>query len=191
MSAAIRVAERQTMSHHQLERHLSVVDAALDEAFRRALSPPISLDKDFDAKGVARTDPTIRTREPEMLDGRAVVWANGTIYYGRIPATTAPADGWYRFRLRVAALNPPETGGVWSTVHTGLCVSSAPLLDYVTSFEAMPESREIEFEAWLPRRHMLEIRPGDVTLKQANSPAARSGRGRGRPRTCRGSRSSG
>jgi len=180
------VAERQTMSHHQLERHLSVVDAALDEAFRRALSPPISLDKDFDAKGVARTDPTIRTREPEMLDGRAVVWANGTIYYGRIPATTAPADGWYRFRLRVAALNPPETGGVWSTVHTGLCVSSAPLLDYVTSFEAMPESREIEFEAWIPQRQMLEIRPGDITLKQARFADGQVGAGEGAPQNVPG-----
>jgi hypothetical protein len=175
------VAERQTMSHHQLERHLAVVDAALDEAFRRAMGPTDAYDRDFDAAGVSRTDPTIRCREPEMLDGRAVVWSNGTTYYGRIPATTAPADGWYRFRLRVSALNPPETGGVWTTVHTGPCVSGAPLLEYVTAFESQAETREIAFEAWLPRRQMLEIRPGDVTLKQARFEGGQVGTGEGEP----------
>ena len=177
------VAERQAMSHHRLERHLAVVDAALDEAFRRAL-PPGGGDayaRDFDAVGISRTDPKARTREPELLDGRGVIWANGTIYYGRIPATAAPEDGWYRFRLRVAAINPPETGGVWSTVNAGLCVSSAPLLEFVTAFEAMPEPREIVFEAWLPRRHMLEIRPGDITLKQARFAGGQVGTGEGAP----------
>jgi len=175
------VAARQTMSHHQLERHLAVVDAALDEAFRRALGPGDAFTREFDAAGICRVDPRVRCREPELLRDRAVVWANGTIYYGRIPATTAPADGWYRFRIRVAALNPPETGGVWSTVHTGLCVSSAPLLEFVTAFEAQSESREIEFDAWLPRRHMLEIRPGDATLKQAKFAGGQIGTGEGEP----------
>jgi hypothetical protein len=180
------VAQRQTMSHYQIERHLAVVDAALDEAFRRALSPPDVYEKDFDAQGVSRTDPKARTREPEMLDGRAVVWASGMIYYGRIPATTAPADGWYRFRLKVAALNPPDTGGVWTAVHTGFCVSGAPLLDYVTAFEAKPEPREITFEAWLPRRQMLEIRPGDVTLKQGRFEGGQVGAGEGTPQNVPG-----
>jgi hypothetical protein len=175
------VATRQTMSHHQLERHLAVVDAALDEAFGRALGPDDSVMREFDAAGICRIDPKVRCREPELLRGQAVVWANGTIYYGRIPATTAPADGWYRFRIRVAALNPPETGGVWSTVHTGLCVSSAPLLEFVTAFEAQPEPREIEFDAWLPRRQMLEIRPADVTLKQAKFAGGQIGTGEGEP----------
>jgi len=175
------VAARQTMSHHHLERHLAVVDAALDEAFRRALGPPDEFRRDFDAAGICRVNPQVRCREPELLRGQAVVWANGTIYYGRVPATTAPADGWYRFRVRVAALNPPETGGVWATVHTGLCVSSAPLLEFADAFEAQPEPREIEFVAWLPRRHMLEIRPGDSTLKQAKFGGGQIGTGEGEP----------
>jgi hypothetical protein len=175
------VAMRQTMSHHQLERHLAVVDAALEEAFRRALGPGDDFERSFNAAGICRVNPRVRCREPELLRGQAVVWANGTIYYGRLPATTAPADGWYRFRILVAALNPPDTGGVWSTVHTGLCVSSAPLLEFVTDFEAQAEPREIEFEAWLPRRHMLEIRPGDVTLKQASFAGGQIGTGEGEP----------
>jgi hypothetical protein len=180
------VAQRQTMSYHHLERHLALVDAALDEAFGRALSPADAYAKDFDAQGVSRTDPKVRCREPEMLDGKAVVWSSGMIYYGRTPATTAPADGWYRFRLSVSALNPPETGGVWTTVHTGPCVSSAPLLVYVTSFEATPAAREIEFEAWLPRRHMLEIRPGDVTLKKGSFADGQVGTGEGAPQNVPG-----
>lgn len=180
------VAQRQTVSHHQVARHLAAVDAALDEAFRRALSAPDAYDRDFDAGGISRTDPKARTREPEMLDGRAVVWTSGVIYYGRIPASASPADGWYRFRLSVSALNAPETGGVWSTVHTGLCVSSAPLLTYVTAFEALPQPREITFEAWLPRRHMLEIRPGDVTLKQGRFDGGQIGAGEGGPQNIPG-----
>jgi len=158
-----------------------VVDAALDEAFRRAVGPDDVFARDFDAAGICRTNPGSRCREPELLRGRAVVWSNGIIYYGRVPATTAPADGWYRFRIRVAALNPPESGGVWSTVHTGLCVSSAPLLEFVTAFEAQPEAREIEFDAWLPHLHMLEIRPGDATLKQARFEGGQVGSGEGEP----------
>jgi hypothetical protein len=175
------VAARQTMSHHHLERHLAVVDAALAEAFRRALGPPDELRREFAAAGICRVDPKARCREPELLRGQAVVWANGTIYYGRVPATTAPADGWYRFRIRVSALNPPETGGVWTTVHTGLCVSSAPLLEFAADFEAEPDPRDVEFVAWLPRRHMLEIRPGDSTLKQATFGGGQIGTGEGEP----------
>lgn len=175
------VAERQSISHHQLQRHLAVVDLALDEAFRRALSPPDEFRKDLDVAGIVRANPAARTREPELLDGRAVVWSSGLIYYGRLPCTTAPADGWYRFRITAAGLKLPATGGVWCTVHTGLCVSSAPLLQYVTAFEAGEEPREIAFECWLPKGHMLEIRPGDVTLKKANFREGQVGAGEGGP----------
>ena len=175
------VAERQTVSHHRLQSHLAAVDAALDEAFRRATSPPDTLSRDFAAADIVRTNPKARCSEPEMLNGKAVIWANGITYYGRLPATTAAADGWYRFRLTVSGLNLPDTGGVWCSVTTGLCISSAPLLQFVTAFEAVEDPREIEFEAWLPRRHMLEIRPGDITLKQARFAGGQIGAGEGEP----------
>ena len=180
------VADGQAMSHFQLEQHLHTVDAALDEAFRRALSPPDNYGRDFDAAGIARRNPKRRCREPEMLDGRAVVWSGRVIFYGRLPATTAPADGWYHFKLRVAGLNLPSTGGVWSTVSTGLCISSAPLLTHVTSFEAQAEAKEIEFTAWLPKGHMLEIRPNDVTLKRARFAGGQIGAGEGEPQNVPG-----
>jgi hypothetical protein len=175
------VASGQAMSHFQLERHLAVVDAALDEAFRRALTPEDRYDRDFDALAVARRPDRGRTREPEVLDGRAVTWSSGLIFYGRIPATTAPESGWYRFKIRASGLKPPTSGGVWTTVRSGLCVSSAPLLAWITAFEATPEPRDIEFEAWLPKGHMLEIRPGDTTLKKARFAGGQVGNGEGGP----------
>lgn len=174
-------ADGQSISHFQLERHLAVVDLALDEAYRRALGPGDDFDEDFNAVAVARRNPRSRTREPEMLDGKAVVWSSGLTFYGRIPTTTAREQGWYRFTVTLSALKPPETGGVWCMVNTGLCVSSAPLLTYVTSFEATPEPRTFEFEAWLPERHMLEIRPGDKTLKKGKFAGGQVGAGEGGP----------
>jgi hypothetical protein len=175
------IADGQTMSHFQLERHLAVVDVALDEAFRRATSPADAYDRDFDAKGVARRPDGRRTREPEIIDGRAVTWSSGLIFYGRIPATTAPENGWYRFHISIAGLKSPANGGVWTTVRSGPCVSSAPLLAWIGAVEAMPESREVEFEAWLPKGHMLEIRPGDATLKKARFAGGQVGNGEGDP----------
>jgi mono/diheme cytochrome c family protein len=180
------VADGQAMSHFQLERHLAVVDAALDEAFRRALSPPDRYDRDFDALAVARRPDRRRTREPEVLDGRAVTWSSGLIFYGRLPATTAPEDGWYRFRVRASGLKPPNSGGVWCTVRSGLCVSSAPLLAWITALEATEQPRDIEFEAWLPKGHMLEIRPGDATLKRARFAGGQVGNGEGGPQNVPG-----
>lgn len=180
------VADGQAMSHFQMERQLAVVDQALDEAYRRALVPQEPFRKVFGPEQIVRNDPKRRTREPEMLNGRAVTWSSGLIFYGRLPVTTAPESGWYRFKVRAAGLNLPQTGGVWSTVRTGLCVSSAPLLGWVTSFEAEEQAKEIEFEAWLPARHMLEIRPGDITLKRGKFAGGQVGAGEGTPQNLPG-----
>ena len=175
------VADGQSMSHFQLARYLAVLDVALDEAWRRAFSDEDVYHRDFSPKQIARQSSEKRTREPEMREGLAVTWSSGLIFYGRIPATSAPADGWYRFKVRVSGLKMPETGGVWSTVRTGPCVSTAPLLPWVTSFEATAEPKDIHFDAWLPEDHMLEIRPGDATLKKGKFAGGQVGTGEGEP----------
>ncbi|MFI4877166.1 MAG: DUF1592 domain-containing protein [Blastopirellula sp. JB062] len=180
------VADGQSMSHFQLAAHLKAVDAALDEAFRRALSPADKDERDFDAKGIARTNPKRRCREPEMRQGQAVIWSADVIYYGRIPATRAKADGWYRFEVTVSGLKLPPSGGVWSTVRSGLCVSTAPLLQDITTFEALEEPQTIQFDAWLPKGHMLEIRPRDVTLKKGRFAGGQIGVGEGEPQNLPG-----
>lgn len=171
------LARSQSISHFQLEQHLKVVDLALDEAFRRALTQDDHKLREMTAKQISRT--RTRTREPELIDGAAVVWSSNLIFYGRLPATTAREDGWYRFRFRVSALKKPEQHGVWCTVRTGQCVSSAPLMSWVGSFEATDEPQEFSFDAWLPAGHMLEIRPGDRTLKMARFQGGQSANGEG------------
>jgi len=175
------VADGQAMSHFQLEQHLHAVDLALEEAFRRAASFPDEQSKTFEPEMIARTRANSRTREPEMRKGLAIVWSSRLIFYGRIPATTAPEDGWYRFHVTASALKPPSSGGVWCTVRTGRCVASAPLLNTVGVLEATKEPKEWTFEAWLPKGEMLEIRPGDLTLKSAKFAGGQVGTGEGEP----------
>ncbi|MCA9059376.1 MAG: DUF1592 domain-containing protein [Planctomycetaceae bacterium] len=180
------VSDGQSLSHFQLEQHLRVVDLALDEAFRRATSEPDEWTRDLSARDVARDNPRRRCREPEMIGDQAVVWSSGLIFYGRLPATTARHSGWYRFRVTASALKSPADGGVWCTVRTGPCISSAPLLSWVTAMEATADPQEWEFEAWLPAGHMLELRPGDTTLRKARFDGGQVGAGEGEPQNVPG-----
>lgn len=176
------VAEGQSMSHFQLARHLAAVDLALDEAFRRALGPPDEKTVQLSAKEICRIKPEARTREPEFIDEHAVTWSSGLEFYGRLPATTAKdSSGWYRFTIRAKALKAPKEHGVWCTVRNGRCVSSAPLLPWVGSFEATDELRDWTFETWMPQGNMLEVRPGDVTLKKARFQGGQVGPNEGGP----------
>lgn len=175
------ISEAQSISHFQLEQHLAIVDVALDEAFRRALSPPDRLLREFDGPGLCRTNPKRRCREPENIDDLAVTWSGGPIFYGRLPVTTAKEDGWYRFTVTASGLNVPEEHGIWCTVRTGPCVSSAPLLGWASAFEVGEEPDTWTFETWLPRGHMLEIRPGDTTLKKGRFAGGQVGAGEGTP----------
>ncbi len=170
-------SDSQSMSHFHIEQHLKVVDLALDEAFRRATIGTDDWKHDFSAEEISRTQP--RCREPEFIDQQSVIWSSRLIFYGRIPATRAKESGWYRVRFQASALKKPEQHGVWCTVRTGACVSSAPLLGWVGCFEAMDEPQEYSFDAWLPNEHMLEIRPADRTLKDAKFAGGQSANGEG------------
>lgn len=180
------VANFQPMSHFQLEQHLKVVDTALDEAFSRAILQQDLFAKKFNAQGLSRTNPKRRTREPELINGFAVTWSSRMIYYGRLPATTVRKDGWYRCTVRAKSLNSPQNHGVWCTVRSGKCVSSAPLLDWIGQFQATNQVQEWTFDAWLPKGDMLEIRPGDDTLKMGRFAGGQVGTGEGGPQNLPG-----
>ena len=180
------VADGQPMSHFQMAQHLELVDFALDEAFARVARQRDYSERTFSAKQLCRRNPRRRCREPELFRGKAVTWNGSVIFYGRLPATTAREDGWYRFTVRASALKSPDEHGVWVTVRSGFCVSSAPLLSWVTSFETQAEPREWTFDAWLPKGHMLEMRPGDATLKVARFAGGQIGTGEGDPQNVPG-----
>lgn len=176
------VADGQPMSHFQMEQHLTGVDRALDEAFRRVLSNDEGdYQNHLSAKELSRKNPRRRCREPEVIDGHGVVWSSALMFYGRIPATTARSDGWYRFTIEAKALNLPSDHGVWCSVRRGRCVSSAPLLAWVGALEATEKTNTWTFETWLPKGEMLEIRPGDRTLKMARFQGGQVGTGEGTP----------
>jgi len=176
------VADGQTMSHFQLEKHLTVVDLALDEAFRKALYTDDRPVQNLTAEQIVRRNPKSRTREPELIDGLAVTWSSGLTFYGRLPATTAREDGWYRFKVRAKGLKIPENlDGVWCTIHSGRQISSSPIQKWVGAFEATDEIQEWTYETWLEKGEMLEIRPGDVTLKRARFAGGQVGTGEGGP----------
>ncbi|MEO1528495.1 MAG: DUF1592 domain-containing protein [Planctomycetota bacterium] len=173
------IADAQTMSHYHLNDHLRVVDAALDEAFGRLAGRQDQSHRRFPPKRIARKPPGSRNRDPEMRDGLAVVW-NGTVsFYGRISNSRVDRAGWYRVRLTASCLNPPASGGVWCSVRSGECVSRAPLMNWIGSFEATPEPVEHTFVAWIDKDHLLEIRPADATMKKARFRGGQIGYGEG------------
>ncbi|MEW4489528.1 DUF1592 domain-containing protein [Thalassoglobus sp. JC818] len=180
------VSDGQAMSHFQLQQHLDIVDLALDDAFQRALSQKDLETKKLDAKAISRTNPRRRTREPELIDGMAVTWSGTVSFYGRVPATTAREDGWYRFTVRAKALNIPKQKGVWCSVRSGKCVSSSSLLSWVGAFEATEKLDEWTFQCWLEKGEMLEIRPADVELKKARFAGGQIGTGEGGPQNVPG-----
>ena len=180
------VANGQTMSRFHLQEYLKAVDAALDEAFRRAFRERRTAQRNLYARRLSRRNPRRRTREPELIDGSAVTWSSRLIFYGRLPSTMARQSGWYRFKIRAKGLKVPASGGVWCTVRSGRCVSSAPLLKWIGALRATPKVGEWSFDAWLPRGHMLEIRPGDSTLKMARFRGGQVGVGEGDPQNVPG-----
>lgn len=180
------VADGQPMSHFQLEQHLSAVDLALAEAFRRASSPPDEKIETFGPERIVRTKPKARTREPEMRQGLAVVWSCKMEFYGRIPITTAKKSGWYRFHITASSIKQPKEHGVWCTVRSGPCVSSAPMLTLVGAFEATEQPKQWTFEAWMEEGHMLEIRPRDSALRVAKFAGGQVGAGEGEPQNVPG-----
>lgn len=171
------LARAQSISHFHMQQHIRIVDLALEEAFRRALTEPDERTWEMSAKKISRT--RRRTREPEHIDGTAVTWASTLAFYGRLPATTARTSGWYRFEFDVSSLKQPNDHGVFCSIRSGQCVSSAPLMTWIDYFEATPTTKTIVIETWLPKDHMLEVRPADTTLKKARFQGGQSGTGVG------------
>lgn len=180
------IANTQAMSRFHIQGHLDAIDLALNEAFRRATSRPDEFEKLFSAKELSRRQGRVRNREPELIDGHAVTWSARIQFYGRIPRTTVREAGWYRFEVKAKGLKIPEDSGIWCKVRSGKCISSAPMMSWVGQFEAKSDESTRVFEGWMEPGDMLEIRPGDVTLKQARFRGGQVGTGEGGPQNVPG-----
>ncbi len=196
-SGFVHLADAQTMSHFQLQTHLRVVDAALDAALDRATLPPGDLTRDYGPAKIADKKPGRRNREPELRNDLAVTWSSGLIFYGRINSTTVQHSGWYRITVTASAVKPTagqaakesslaSEPGVWCSVRSGECVSSAPLLEWIGDFRATEQPQTMTWEAWIPHDHKLEIRPADVTLPRGQFKGGQVGFGEGESKSIPG-----
>ncbi|QDV83543.1 DUF1588 domain-containing protein [Stieleria magnilauensis] len=175
------IADAQSMSHYHLEDHLRVVDAALDLAFDRLRPNQSDVVIDLPASRIANKRKGQRNRDPELRDGAAVIWSCGLSFYGRISRTEVDHSGWYRITLDASSLKMPDDRGLWCSVRSGKCVSSAPLMHWVGAFEATETPHTFTFTTWIEADHMLEIRPADSTLKKARFNGGQVGFGEGEP----------
>ncbi len=180
------IADAQSMSHYHLEDHLRVVDEALDYAFGRLTGVHTETVREFPADRIAKKRRGQRNRDPELRQGAAVVWTGNTAFYGRITNSTFRDAGWYRITLQASSIKMPDGEGLWCSVRSGQCNSQAPLMSWVGSFEATPDPQTFTFDAWIDEDHMLEIRPGDVTLKKARFEGGQIGFGEGEPQNVPG-----
>ncbi len=166
------VADGQQLSHHQLARYLDVADLALSEAFERALKGDASWRRECTPQQLALRRGG-NYRGPDLRDGRSISWPITLQFFGRMYETAVPADGWYRITLKdVQAINPRRDSAVWGTLRSGECNSSAPILFMVGLVEATETPRDLVYEAWMQKGHLLELKPNDFELKRARTGAS-------------------
>ncbi len=164
------VADGQQLSHYNLASYLEAADLALEQAFTRTSKG--------DQKFVANLGPEQLAkrlrgnyRGPELRGKHSISWPIRLQFYGRMPATRVPKDGWYRITLKqVHAINP-KYRSTWGTLRSGTCSSSAPMLHTIASIEATGKARDMSFDAWIRAGDMLELKPNDSGLKVAPSGA--------------------
>ena len=169
------VASSQQLSHYQLARYLDVADIALQEAFDRARDGDREYLEHYTPGQLTKGEGTGNYRGPEFRDEESVSWPIGTQFYGRMTSIEIPDDGWYRVTLRkVRAINPGSTGAsddgaVWGTLRSGVCYSNAPMLYLVGLVEATTVPRDLVYDAWIQKDHILELKPNDGELKRAKT----------------------
>jgi len=165
------VADGQQLSHHQLARYLDVADLALSDAFKRALQGDTPFQRHCSPKELAKFTRG-NYRGPDFRNGKSISWPITLQFFGRMKVTEVPDDGWYRITLHdVHAINPGPGGVVWGTLRSGVCYSNAPMLYMIGLVGATTTPRDLVFEAWIEKDHMLELRPQDATLKRAQTGA--------------------
>ncbi len=161
------VADGQQLSQHQVASYLDAADQALTEAFKRALEDDRPFQRHCTPADLAKQRGG-NYRGPDLREGESISWPITVQFFGRMPVTAVPADGWYRITLRgVRAVNPGKDGAVWGTLRSGVCYANAPLLSMIGLVEATSSPRDLVYEAWMQKDHILEMKPNDATLKRA------------------------
>lgn len=171
------VSSGQQISNHLMSAYLKVADIAVDSAMR-SMKPAKPWKERFDWTDLAR-DEKQTNREPEGRPEHQdiVSWSTLQNFYGRMEATTVPHTGRYRIKVRVKAVNPPPEGRIWCSLRSGACSGKESTLYWIDAFEVTHEPSEHQFEAWIRKGHMLQLRPNDSGLKKVPLRGEKSIRG--------------
>ncbi|WP_167546838.1 DUF1592 domain-containing protein [Stieleria maiorica] len=173
------VAQAQQVSHHLLEKYLNAADAALDEAFGRALDgerEPFS--HTYTSAELGRK---VGQRDPWHVGDKTIAWSATQVYHGRVPETEVKRTGWYRITLHDAhAVNINSNQGVWCTVRTGVGFATAPMMYLAGVFRADDTPRDVSFDAWIRKGHLIEARPTDHTIERVRGNKLNNYRGSAR-----------
>ncbi len=163
-------ASHQQLSHFHLESYMEAADIALEEAFSRSLGKDPSFERTYRKKELTAGVGEGNYRGPEPSGNDVISWAMGVQFYGRLPATLVPEDGWYEVTLRnVRGINRGEDGAVWATLNSRSGQSNEPLQFPIGLVEGAKDASDQTFRAWIRKGHTLILKPSEGGAKAAPS----------------------
>jgi hypothetical protein len=163
-------ASHQQLSHFHLQSYMEAADIALEEAFSRALGKEPSFEKTYRKKELTEGIGKGNYRGPEPAGEGVISWAMGVQFYGRLPATQVPEDGWYQVTVRDArGINRGSDGAVWAILNSGSGQSNEPLQFPIGLVEGAQDASDQAFRAWIRKGHCLILKPSEGGAKAAPS----------------------
>jgi hypothetical protein len=163
-------ASSQQLSHFHLQSYLQAADTALEEAFSRALGQDPSFEKRYGKMELTDGLGKGNYRGPEPAGNEVIAWAMGVQFYGRLPATIIPEDGWYQVTVHDArGINRGDDGAVWATLNSGSGQSNEPLQFPIGLVEGAEQAADQTFRAWIRKGHCLILKPSEGGAKTAPS----------------------
>ena len=155
-------AAHQQLSHFHIESYLRASDIALEEAFSRALGKDPEFSRTYGKARIAEGLGESNYRGPEPRDGELISWNIALPFYGRMPATKVPEDGWYEITVRnVRGINRGDDGAVWGTLNSGSGQSNEPLQFPIGIVEGTEKPADRTFRAWIREGHCLIMEPAE------------------------------
>lgn len=163
-------ASHQQLSHFHLHGFLNASDLALEEAFSRILGKDPAFQKTYLKNDLIEGLRKGNYRGPEPVKNGVVSWSMGVQFYGRLPATKVPEDGWYEITVHDAqGINRGNDGAVWATLNSGSGYSNEPLQFPIGLVEGAKDPATQTFTAWIRKGHLLILKPSEGGAKTARS----------------------
>ena len=163
-------ASLQQISNFHLERFLNTADYALDEAFSRALGKDPVFKKHYGQKDLTFRIDERDYRGPQPVGEKTITWSMRVPFFGRLPATRFPADGWYEITVHDAhGINRGSDGAVWTTLNSGIGFANEPVQYPIGLVEGTDTPTDYKFTAWIRKNHILILKPSEGAAKLGKS----------------------